>query len=303
MRSIRPTAIASSVQGQPRWASVTRSAGVVAQRLEEGRPAEAARAAVDEDAAVEQQRQPQPARLGEHRLHGGVVRVPAGRHHLHAAQAERLDGAPQVVGGAAGRAGRPRRSRPGGRAWPRTSAREVRVGAPQRGRVVERDSRRSGTAPAARRCRRPPRPASAARRRCVSPPVQCRWASMIIASRRAARAACGARDRAPASAESAHVGARAAPVAPGTAAIAAAMRRARVVPRRGWPRVPPSAPARAVGARAGSRPAPSRRPRTKRRRVVGDRAPASPYSDDHVADRRADDRLAARPCTRASWSG
>ena len=72
-------------------------AGVVAQDLEIRRAAKASGAAVDEDAAVKQHRQLQLAGDCEHRLHPLVVRVPAGRHHLHAAQPECLDGMAQVV--------------------------------------------------------------------------------------------------------------------------------------------------------------------------------------------------------------
>jgi hypothetical protein len=139
IRSISPTAIASSTHGQPRCARQTFRPGWVAQRLEESRPAEAPRAAVDEDAAVEEERNAETARLGEDRLDVGVVRIPAGRHHLRAGETERLDGVAKV-----------RRSLPVARIddgeadQPVGAAtdqpREVLVGASERRSVVEREA-------------------------------------------------------------------------------------------------------------------------------------------------------------------
>ena len=112
---------------------------MLAQRLEVGRPAEAARATVDEDAAVEEKRDAEPARFGEDRLDVGVVGIPAGRHHLRADQAERLDRMAQMQRRARiARIDDREAGEPVGMAA--NQAGEMFVGARQRRRVVEREA-------------------------------------------------------------------------------------------------------------------------------------------------------------------
>jgi hypothetical protein len=114
-------------------------ARMLAQRLEVGRPAEAPGAAVDEDAAVEEERDAEPARFGEHRLDVGVVGIPAGRHHLRADQAERFDRTAQVQRRArVARIDDREAGEPVGMAADQVG--EMFVGAPERRRVIEREA-------------------------------------------------------------------------------------------------------------------------------------------------------------------
>ena len=168
---------------------------------------------------------PSAPRLGEHRLHVAVVRVPAGRHHLRAAQAQRLD-AWRRCSGACGSRGSTT-AKPTSRS--RVAAhepRQVRVGAPQRRRRRRASSPRSGTAPAARATSTPASSSERSTSSARSAPEQCRWASMIMA-------ACSRRS----GATRASAATRGAASAPAVVGSAGACRLSDAVDRRGrWSR-------------------------------------------------------------------